>query len=201
MRYIISILVILTALVGCASRYPLGMSEVEWNTLTPEQQLEARNHQAALDEAARERREAAAQLRAEQERERAEQERKEQQAYLQAIRDAQPGELLQCTLSNAEGYFSNQWQTLEPIGFNLLVGYQHNAVLTNANRSSQSVRMNLLYTGANIQICTDNRRECTNFVATQNQLRNGVTQFISLANTARGEMYCDIPNLQPRRGW
>lgn len=36
-------------MVGCA-HYPLGMSEAEWNRLSPAQKLEARKEQAALDQ-------------------------------------------------------------------------------------------------------------------------------------------------------
>jgi len=39
---------ILLIVAGCAF-YPLGMSEAEWNRLTPQQQLEARTKQAELD--------------------------------------------------------------------------------------------------------------------------------------------------------
>lgn len=44
--------------VGCA-RYPLGMSEAEWQQLTPQQQLEARQQQSLLDEKRAARNEAA----------------------------------------------------------------------------------------------------------------------------------------------
>lgn len=49
MTRLIILLVLGLLLVGCA-RYPLGMTEDEWNRLSTEQQLEARKEQAKLDQ-------------------------------------------------------------------------------------------------------------------------------------------------------
>lgn len=70
---------------GCA-HYPLNMSEAEWNRLTPEQQLEARKEQAALDQ----------QRALEREKLRQEQEAREaEQARLQIQRDIADGMIRQ----------------------------------------------------------------------------------------------------------
>lgn len=53
MRIIFNLLALaslLTILWGCVGLYPLGMSEAEWNRLSPQQQLEARERQAEIDE-------------------------------------------------------------------------------------------------------------------------------------------------------
>lgn len=43
------IVLVMTQLAACVAMYPLGMTEQEWNRLSPVQQLEAREKQAELD--------------------------------------------------------------------------------------------------------------------------------------------------------
>lgn len=60
----ILILLVLLGLAACAPSYPLGMSEAEWNALTPEQQQEARVADAELKRAKAEQKAAEANARA-----------------------------------------------------------------------------------------------------------------------------------------
>ena len=67
--WVAGVVVVLAGLASCGPRYPLGMSEAEWNALTPQQRLDARGQQAQIDETRRrERAEETARQRAEEQR-------------------------------------------------------------------------------------------------------------------------------------
>lgn len=182
------IAIILSAIVisGCSTRYPLNMSEEEWLQLSPAQQLDARERQAQLDLAERARRAEQAEITAQ--REAAERER-----YLELLQDARQGDVVQCVLQDAEGYFSGSWRAAEAMGFSLLREYPEQIRIAEADRATRTVEATATFSGANVKICRVNRNECVNLAATQNQLIRGVTQHIDLSRTVRGELYCDIP--------
>lgn len=178
--------------VSACSSYPLGMSEEEWNRLNPEQQLDARERQQRLDLAERQR-QSALQLA------RAEQAAAEQALYQDALLNAGPGDQVQCVLQGGEGYYASNWRAAEAKGFSLLKGFTQDVSFPEQGRPSRSVTAQLTFDGANIKACRPHNRDCTNFAATQNQLRSGVTQPIHVNRTIRGHLYCDIPNLNRRR--
>ena len=170
---------------ACAS-YPLGMSEQEWQALSPEQQLTARERQAQLDQAERVRRAAAAE-------QRAERERAEQREYQQRLSQAQPGEVVQCVVNHGEGYYGGQWLSAEPAGVTLLRGFSQTLQVAQRDRPSRSVQLEMEYVGASVRLCRVNQRDCSTIAATQNQFRQGVTRSVNIPRTLRGEIYCDIP--------
>lgn len=106
-------LLIMSLLVGCIARYPLGMTEEQWLTLTPEQQHEARMKQAEIDEARRKAREAEQARKAEEERRQAELRR--QQEARQHEEDLKNGLLARHTQKvciggpACSGYQSNEY--------------------------------------------------------------------------------------------
>lgn len=173
-------------LTACANNYPLGMSEDEWNRLTPAQQLDARQQQATIDQAERERRAQAARLAAEEE-------RRQQELYQERLRNAQPGEIVQCVIENAEGYFGSEWRAAEPTGFMVLRGFSEQVTLAQQDRPSRRVTAEARFDGAKVELCRPNRNECAVLPATQNQLQRGVQRTIALDRVVRGELYCDTP--------
>lgn len=174
-------------LTGCMTSYPLGMSEDEWERLSPQQQLDARERQAELDQRERERRAEAARIAAEEERR--ERERREQR-----LRNAQPGEIVQCVVNNAEGYYAGAWRTAEPVGFTVVRGYPEVIDIPEQDRATRRVQAEARFDGAQITLCRPNRNECTTLAATQNQLRCGAQRNIQLNRVVRGTLYCDTPN-------
>lgn len=177
-----------TLLLTACATYPLGMSEDEWNRLSSQQQLQARAQQAEIDQAERDRRAEAARLRAEQE-------QAEQKRYQQALQNAAPGDVVQCVMQSGEGYLGGSWRAAAPFGFTLLRDHPQSVQIAEQGRPTRNVAAQILYDGANVQICRSNNRDCSNFVATQNQLRHGVTQSIEVNRTVRGQLYCDTPNV------
>lgn len=185
---LLTALIIITA---CAS-YPLGMSEDEWNRLSPQQQLDARERQARLEQDERQRR-------AEVARQRAEQEREEQRRYQDMLANAEPGDIVQCVLQNGEGYYAGNWRSAESVGFSLLRDYTQTVAIAEQGRPTRNVSTEMTYNGANISVCRPNNRDCVNIAATQNQLRRGMTQDIQVNRAIRGTLYCDIPNRERLR--
>ncbi|TVP88206.1 MAG: hypothetical protein EA348_11290 [Pseudomonadaceae bacterium] len=168
------------------SSYPLGLSEEEWVRLSPEQQLDARSRQAEIDQAERARRAEAARLAAEQQ-------RLEQQAREERLRNAAPGDLVQCVLDDAEGYFAGDWRTASPVGFSLVLGYREVIAVAEQDRSSRQVLAHASFDGAQIELCRPHRNECARLAATQNQLQRGVSRHVQLDRVLRGRLYCDMP--------
>lgn len=173
-------------LTACATTYPLGMSEDEWNRLNPAQQLDARQKQAAIDQAERERRAHAARLAAEEE-------RRQQELHQARLRNAQPGEIVQCVLEDAEGYFGSEWRAAEPTGFTVLRGFSEHVTIAQQDRQSRRVTAEARFDGAKVELCRPNRNECAVLAATQNQLQRGVQRTINLDRVVRGTLYCDTP--------
>ena len=171
---------------GCMSSYPLGMSEEEWVRLSPEQQLDARSRQAEIDQVERERRAEAARLAAEQQ-------RLEQQAREERIRNAAPGDLVQCVLDDAQGYYAGDWRAADPMGFTLVLGFPETIALAEQDRSSRQVQVHASFDGAQVELCRPHRNDCTRLAATQNQLQRGVSRQVHLERVLRGRLYCDMP--------
>ena len=195
-RYLFLLLCSALLLSGCMSSYPLGMSKEEWVRLSPDQQLDARSRQAEMDQAERVRRAEAARLAAEQQ-------RLEQQAREERLRNAAPGDLVQCVLDDAEGYFAGDWRTVTPTGFTLVRGYSEAITLSEQDRSSRQVQVHASFDGTQVELCRPHRNDCTRLAATQNQLQRGVSRPIQLDRVLRGHMYCDVPRnieyrLRPR---
>lgn len=183
-------------LTACATSYPLGMAEDEWNRLTPAQQLDAREKQAVIDQAERERRAEAARVAAEQE-------RRQQERYQERLRNAAPGEVVQCVLQEAEGYFGGNWRAAEPTGFTLLQGFNQDVSIARQDRQNRRLTAEARYDGAKVELCRPNRNECATLAATHNQLQRGVQVAVDLDRVVRGTLYCDTPRAHktshPRR--
>ena len=115
-RLLVTALVVI-AVTGCV--YPLGMSQAEWEGLTPEQRLEARQEQARLDEAKRERRA----------REAAQRRRIEAEIEVARLRDVRYiyehgrfGDVVECRVGDGIADFRPGWHLFDPSFFRLARG-------------------------------------------------------------------------------
>jgi len=103
---------------GCES-FPMGMSEREWNALTPQQQAEYRTRQTEMDRADSLRREREREAREQQERLAAERER---QRVADLRRHARPGDLVVVTVHGGMLAFYGKRHEFEPASFDLVRG-------------------------------------------------------------------------------
>lgn len=109
---------------GCATRYPLGLKEEQWQASSPQQQAEYTTKQYQIDEERRIRQE-------EYERQ------KERERILQLYRNARYGDIIQVNISGGSIAFNGQRKSYEPLSFDLVRGerkripiYHHNRQIT-----------------------------------------------------------------------
>lgn len=186
----------LMLLSGCAS-YPLGMSEQEWQALTPQQQLDAREKQSELDQKAAERRAAEARLEAERE--------AQQQAELaQRKANAAYGERVQCVLQNAEYKEGKSWYALEPVGFDLVVGeIQPLSLVHIKNKRTQYTRTAYAgFNGQTVSICryqsaNSHSADCVRMVGTTLDYQRGLTRTLASRDYVRGTLRCGLKTAYP----
>lgn len=171
---------------GC-SLNPLGMSDAEWESLTPTQKLEARVMQETSNEAARARRA-----------ERAAQEAAEQARIEELRRSAPFGDVVQCTLTDAEGYFSKKkWQPAQPVSIEIHRSEEDRSLsVPRQNRSSTTTDLRINFDGLTVEVCSWYGRDCDVLVGTEAQFRRGIARHIDIKKTARGRLFCSFP-----RGW
>jgi predicted small lipoprotein YifL len=183
------LVLLLGSLSACAARYPLGIPEEQWVLLTPQQQLDARSQQAALDQASQARREAEARAR--------EAEAIKEAAELdQRRRDAGYGERVQCILESAEGYIRGRWEPVRPLAMDLVSGYPIELTLSDTrNRYQQSMYAG--FDGQVVRLCRSTNN-CVEMAATRQQLQRGISQYLEQDRLLRGTLYCDlVPQAPP----
>lgn len=184
LKYWISLLLLTLALVaGCANN-PLGMSDNEWQLLTPEQQFEARKIQDERDEAARVRR--------------AEQQAQEAAAQAKLIelrRTAPYGDVIQCSITHAKGLFAkNEWHPLLPISVEMHLSEAARRIdLMRQDQTSSSIALELEFDGLNVKICRSNNRDCDVLAGTAAQFKQGISRHIKVNKTVDGTLFCAFP--------
>src|SRR3990167_5604107 len=89
-KYILLSLSLIVLVYGCATRYPLGLKEEQWQALSPQQQAEYTTKQYQIDEERRKRRE---EYWRQKEREEAEAIRLEKERILQLYQNARYGDI------------------------------------------------------------------------------------------------------------
>ena len=184
MKHLLFSLLLLLLLAGCSSN-PLGISDSDWEMMTPEQQHEARLEQARIDEAERIRRAAAAEARRQEEL-RLEKELAERRA------NARFGDIVQCTITDAQGRFGSDWRSANPGAFELVRGQTADIEITRASRSSQRARGSASFDGLKVEVCSGTLR-CASLVGTEQQFRRGVRQQIDVERFVRGTLTCAFP--------
>ncbi|WP_052063732.1 hypothetical protein [Nitrincola sp. A-D6] len=187
----VCLVLLLGGLSACAAHYPLGIPEEQWVLLTPQQQLDARSQQVALNQASQARREAEARAR--------EAEAIKAAAELdQRRRDAGYGERVQCILESAEGYIRGRWEPVRPLAMDLVSGYPVEITLSDTrNRYQQDLYAG--FDGQVVRLCRSPRAlqwsansECIEMAATRQQLQRGVSRHLEQEHFLRGSLYCDL---------
>lgn len=177
---------VVTVAAGCSVN-PLGMSDAEWELLTPTQQLEARMVQEARDEAARVRRA-----------EQAAQEAAEQARIEELRRNAPFGDVVQCTLTDAEGYFAKgKWYPAQPVSIEMHRSESDRSVsLPRQSRPSMTTDLHMSFDGLTVKACRWYDRDCDVLVGTEAQFRRGISRRIHVSKAVKGTLFCSFP-----RGW
>jgi hypothetical protein len=105
--------------VGCVSRYPMGLTQQQWEALPPAQQAELQAKQYAIDE---DRRKQAEARRIEQARIAAELARAEEERLRQVYANARYGDIVLVTVQGGFIEYSGQRYPYEPVAFDLAKG-------------------------------------------------------------------------------
>ena len=144
----VCLFVLVLILAGC-SRYPMGMSEDEWEKLSLEQKLELRQQQAELRE--REQRE---RLRAETEQARiaAELEKARLQTWRELASSMGYGELIRVNFLSGEGHFHG-YSPIVPDSFLLAIGALENLRLR--NRDGDELTLWVSYQPGKLILCSE----------------------------------------------
>ncbi|WP_146164798.1 hypothetical protein [Desulfonatronum sp. SC1] len=188
------IAILFLLLLSCGHRNPLDIPDAQWQMMTPEQQLQARNQQAELDRAlvlrkAEEARQRAAEAEA-------------RKAELDAMRRNAPyGDRVQCVFEGAQTYFNRNWQPILPLGLDLVRGYEEAIVMEIS--SSEYLRMPIeayaLFDGQVVSLCrfsgdnTYRREHCAILVGTRRDFQQGIVAHVYASDFLRGRLRCDHP--------
>lgn len=178
---------LLTAFVlGGCTIYPLGIPEDQWQRMTPEQQHEARMEQARQDEAARERYE----LRQQQ---LLEAQQREHDERKQRLRQAVPGDVLQCRLDQVQiNLGKKKWRTANPLAVELLQGETRDLLLERSDKTYQRRSATISFDRLTVRLCNVNRSDCAQLVATGRELQRG--REVAVSNkTLRARLKCQYP--------
>lgn len=179
---ILLVTVVTVMIVGCANN-PLGMSDDEWAQLNSEQQFEARKIQDARDEAARERRA----------KEKAQQ-AAEQAQLVDLRRNAPFGDVVQCTITNADGYFAKEWHAVQEVSIEMHSSEAARRVdLLQQDRQNVSIELQMGFDGLNVKLCNRNNRDCDVLAGTDAQFRRGISRQIRVHKVVEGTLFCSFP--------
>lgn len=184
---------VMFALAACGPRYPLGIDETHWQTMSAEDRIRAHEQQASLDQAAAERRAAEARAR--------EAEAQHRQAALaQARRDARYGERVQCVLADAEARLGGKWRRVEPVALDLVQGVPLPFDLTEpSDRTRYRSPAHARFDGQTVTLCRGEAgrerrddRDCARMLGTQADYRRGMEARIDAPNFLRGHLRCEL---------
>jgi predicted small lipoprotein YifL len=180
----------LIALAGCTARYPLDIPEAQWEAMTPQQQLEARQQQADLDRARAEAHQAAAEAR-----------RAEAEAQALALaeqrRNAPLGTRVQCLLEG-DAYLAGNWGSMAPLVVDVVEGMDLEVTIHSQDRR-RSARGYAQFDGTSVSVCNQRHgirrspQRCAIFTGTQRQLMRGSETEVAAERFVRGNMRCEYP--------
>ena len=187
----ITLLCLLCLLCAC-STHPLGMDDEEWQQLSPEQRLQAREKQSELDRLAEQRRVAEAAAR-----------RDEAQRQMVELdvrrREARYGERLQCVLQPAQAWFNREWRPVEPLALDLVVGHEQMLTLRETERRTlhYSSRVHARFDGQQLTLCQhahDQRNPgiCVRELGTMVDYQRGVRRTVLADQFLRGQLRCNL---------
>lgn len=179
----IGLLLISLLLQGCTS-HPLGISDDEWQQLTPELQLQARIKQSELDEAARLRRQQQQAARA-----------AEEQRLVELRSNAPYGDVVQCTFRQTQARYANgEWHPAQPTSFAIHRTEDDRRInLPRQSRPSMSTDVHVGFDGLNVKVCKWYDRDCATLAGTERTFRRGYTQAIAVNGLMEGQLFCSYP--------
>ena len=189
LRFVLLLVLSMVVLVGCSSN-PLGMSDAEWEALTPQQQLVARTKQAELDEQARLRRQQA-QIAKEAE-----------QARLENLRHNAPsGEVVQCTLTSARARFAhNEWHPAQPMAVAIHRSEDRRQVrIAQEDRPSRAATLHMGFDGMIVKVCRWYDRDCAVLAGTNRDYNRGHSSHIRVPDLVDGTLSCSFPGADDSR--
>lgn len=193
------ILLMALGLAACGPSHPLGIADSEWQTMTSEQRMAAREKQVELDKVR-------AQERAERARLRAEEEARQQALIEERRANAQYGERVQCVLTQAEARLSGSWRSIEQTGFDLVIGEVKPFTVQHVKdgRTRHSRTGYASFDGQTVSMCLHARNNtsssnCATLVATTSAYERGVREQVSSGDFVRGSLQCDLVMQRPQR--
>lgn len=119
MRRLSILLTLSVCLSACVTRYPMGLTQQQWEALPPAQQAELQAKQYAIDE---QRRQAEEARRVEQARLAAEAARAEQERLRQLYANARYGDIVHVTVQGGSIAYAGKRYPYEPVSFDLAKG-------------------------------------------------------------------------------
>jgi len=132
MKHLVCLALLTALLAGCQS-YPMGLSEAQWNSLSPEQQADYTRQQAQLNEQRRQQQEAAERQRLATEAARADEERQRVQ-HLYAR--ARHGDVITVTIQGGMVAIDGKHRPYEPVRFDLVRGERKEIEFVQQGRST-----------------------------------------------------------------
>lgn len=197
-RYLV-LLTLTLGLIACGPYHPMGISDEEWQTLTPAERMQARELQAEVDKAR-------AAERAEKARIRAEQEAREQALIDERRANPKYGERVQCVLTAGQSKLSSKWRVIESVAVDLVVGEKQEFDVRHLRdgRTRYSRIGYASFDGQRVNMCLHSNsiptsNQCASLVATTRQFDRGISQNISSKDFVRGKMRCDLVLPEPKR--
>lgn len=177
---------VLMLLVSGCSLHPLDLSGNQWERMTPEQQAQAYQEQARLDETVRARREQRKQLQTSSKEYNQEQKRR--------LRQAVPGDVLQCVLNDVQiKTGKNHWRAAHPAGAELLQGESRKLILKRSDHISYPYRaLRILFEQGSVQACDRSGSHCSVLSATAKELQRGKQVYVDVS-TVRARLKCQYP--------
>lgn len=178
---------------ACGPRHPLGIDDADWQTMAPQQRLDAHARQADLDRAMAERRAAEAAARKAADEARA--------AELDARRqEARYGERLQCVLRDAEVKTGNRWRAVRPVAVDVVKGLEVELQLEEP--SGRVFRFNsrayASFDGQTLSLCRDpdgprrSATACAHVIGLFEDFRRGMTARLDGSSFLRGTLRCSL---------
>lgn len=193
-------------LMGCAPQFPLGMQQAEWQALSPEQKLQAREAQAVLDEKEAERRR---RERAEAEKMAAEQRRRRELRIERLYATAEFGDILQCRVDHPFVAAAGQWQAALPTAFQVVRGEERALEFVSREWGwSNFVWVRLSMDGLTLTLCPSHQSvqtftrtsACSRLTGTTYELTRGKSAKIEVPGYLLGESFCVLapaPGMPP----
>ncbi|EXJ09062.1 MULTISPECIES: hypothetical protein [Nitrincola] len=188
LRQALFVLICIFLLSACAS-FPLGMNEAEWQSLTSEQQLKARQQQAELDKAAEIRRSAEAAAR--------KAEVAKHEAEIEGKRsNAAYGERLQCILQPAEAWLNRKWRVVQPQALDLVLGEELPFAISETKHRTIHYGSEAYahFKGQELALCrfSEGRGPCARILGNFSDYHRGIRQDFHVEQFLRGHLRCQL---------